>query len=232
MTFESDSGWLSPSSGREPGVPLRGYGIAVQVALLLVAAVNAVEVPALLHRRALAREGAADPQSISLPAYRNADHAVSVLGTLELATLVIAAIAFLAWFYRARRNADGFATVTHRRARAWAFWGWFCPVVNFWFPYQIATDTLRASDRGRDPGWVPESYLLIKLWWAAFVVAGIFDRLVVASHPDNLKSFATHDGFLAVASILTIVAAALAVLVVGRISGSNDRFRQSILAAA
>ncbi len=37
---------------------------------------------------------------------------------------------------------------------------------------------------------------------------------------------------LAVASILTIVAAALAVLVVGRISGSNDRFRQSILATA
>jgi hypothetical protein len=61
---------------------------------------------------------------------------------------------------------------------------------------------------------------------------GIFDRLVVASHPDNLKSFATHDGYLAVASILTIVAAALAVLVVGRISGSNDRFRHSILVTA
>jgi hypothetical protein len=218
--------------GREPGVALRGFGIGVQIALLLVAAVNAVEVPALLHRRALAREGAADPQSISLPDIANADHAVSLLAKLEVAALVIAAITFLAWFYRARKNADGFATVTHRRARAWALWGWICPGVNFWFPYQIATDTLRASDRGPESGWIPRSYVLIKLWWATFIVAGIFDRLVSASHPDNLNSFATHDGLLVAGNILTIVAAALAVQVVGRISASNDRFRQSILATA
>jgi hypothetical protein len=241
MTFESEPGRLSPAaapasptrSGREPGVRLRDYGVAVQVTLLLAATVNVLEIPALLHRRALASEGASDPRSISLSRLERADHAVSVLGKLETTAFVLAAIAFLAWFYVARKNADGFASITHRRARPWAFWGWICPIVNLWFPYEIATDTLRASDRMPGSGRpAPDSYLLINLWWGCFIVLAIFDRMVTAAHPPNLKSFPTHDGFLVADSVMTIITAVLAILVVRRISASNDRFRHAILAAS
>jgi Domain of unknown function (DUF4328) len=33
-----------------------------------------------------------------------------------------------------------------RRSRGWAIGGWFCPAVNLWFPYQIATDVLYEAE--------------------------------------------------------------------------------------
>jgi hypothetical protein len=37
--------------------------------------------------------------------------------------------------------------------------GWFCPVVNFWFPKQIVDDVIAASDP-RTPPLFPRSALL------------------------------------------------------------------------
>ncbi|MFC9283409.1 DUF4328 domain-containing protein [Streptomyces collinus] len=51
-----------------------------------------------------------------------------------------------------RANAEVFAPSKHTKSRGWAAWGWFCPVVNLWFPRRITLDIRDASGRlGRPP---------------------------------------------------------------------------------
>jgi len=59
-----------------------------------------------------------------------------------------------------------------RRSPGWAF-GFFVPVVNLWFPYQVAADTMPPGDARRSTvGW----------WWAFMLLrgAGLITVFVVA----------------------------------------------------
>jgi hypothetical protein len=97
---------------------------------------------------------------------------VSALVTLAV---VVTAVVFLSWLGRARDNAELIAGhASQRLSRGWTIGGWFCPVVNLWFPYQAMTDIYRASARRID---TPSA--VVGLWWAA-VLANIGVRLVVS----------------------------------------------------
>lgn len=65
----------------------------------------------------------------------------------------VTGLAFLAWFRRARINAEGRGW--HQRfARGWTLWGWIVPVVSLWIPLQVMDDIWQASFRaGRAAGW-------------------------------------------------------------------------------
>ena len=63
-----------------------------------------------------------------------------------LLVLLAAGVVFIVWLWRARDNAELFCSGQHRRGRGWVIGGWFCPVVNFWFPKQIVDDVIAASD--------------------------------------------------------------------------------------
>ncbi|WP_448318576.1 DUF4328 domain-containing protein, partial [Streptomyces sp. CO7] len=56
-------------------------------------------------------------------------------------------VVLLLWFHRVRRNAEVFSPGGHRRSRGWVFGGWFLPVVNLWFPFQVTSDIWWASAR-------------------------------------------------------------------------------------
>ena len=55
---------------------------------------------------------------------------------------------FLVWFSRVRHNAGLWGP--QRRSRGWAIGAWFTPVVNLWFPYQIAADAV--TPHADEPG--------------------------------------------------------------------------------
>jgi len=42
----------------------------------------------------------------------------------------------------------------------WAVLGWFVPIVNFWFPYQVVRDCLAPWNENRR---------LVAFWWAAYI---------------------------------------------------------------
>ena len=65
--------------------------------------------------------------------------------------LLAASVVFIVWLWRARGNAELFCYGQHRRGRGWVIGGWFCPVVNFWFPKQIVDDVIAASDPRTPP---------------------------------------------------------------------------------
>ncbi|MGY0501008.1 outer membrane protein assembly factor BamB family protein [Nocardia sp. FBN12] len=93
-----------------------------------------------------------------------------------------AGVTVITWLWRARRNAEALCAARHRRSMAWVIGGWFCPVVNVWFPHTIMSDVWRASDphtppdaldlRGRRAsGWVTAWWLFLLLGWVLGFVA-------------------------------------------------------------
>ncbi|EME99993.1 hypothetical protein H340_13491 [Streptomyces mobaraensis NBRC 13819 = DSM 40847] len=73
------------------------------------------------------------------------------------------------WFRRVRLNAEALAPGTHRFGSGWAAGAWFTPVVNLWFPKQIANDIYRASAPAGPQG-APKG--LLNAWWVSGLVAG------------------------------------------------------------
>jgi hypothetical protein len=96
-----------------------------------------------------------------------------------LLALLAAGVVFIVWLWRARGNAELFCYGQHRRGRGWVIGGWFCPVVNFWFPKQIVDDVIAASDPRTPPRFpdlrrIPRHGLVLAWWliWVASVVRG------------------------------------------------------------
>jgi hypothetical protein len=83
---------------------------------------------------------------------------LEITGLVALATEIV----FIVWFAKAADNAERLF-IPHRRNTIWAILGFFVPVVNFWFPYQVAADLLPPGDPARPiAGW----------WWAWYLAQG------------------------------------------------------------
>ncbi|MFI6939435.1 DUF4328 domain-containing protein [Streptomyces sp. NPDC050418] len=120
--------------------------------------------------------------------------------------------AFLVWFWRVRVNAEVLAADAHSRSRGWAFWGWFVPVVNFWFPYRMALDIWNAGRGSR-----LRSAAVVHAWWLTFTLSRAvfaYRRWAIPGSagersPENEKFFlelgAAADTAEAVAAVLAIV---------------------------
>lgn len=144
-----------------------------------------------------------------------ADALYEASGTVQLATTVATAVVFVVWFHRTRVNAEVFAPEYHTRKRGWAIWGWIVPVVNLWFPRQIASDIWNASadDKPRPKG-------LLNSWWALWIVNLVFGRLAGqryarAAEPEEIKGAIA--GLMA-SDVFNIMAAVLAIFFVRRLT--------------
>jgi len=98
-----------------------------------------------------------------------ADMNIKPLVILSRVVLAATAILFLAWFRRARINAER-STWRQRRARAWVILGWIIPIANLWVPFQLMGDIWRAGlppARQTRVAWLPV------LWWASWLLTGV-----------------------------------------------------------
>lgn len=127
---------------------------------------------------------------------------------------LLCGVFFWIWQFRARDNAESAAgRQSQRRQRGWAFWGWWCPVVSLWFPWQVLADIDRVSP--------PRRYaVLVGCWWPPMLASMIlFDAVIVTTIGDHAPTAAhTHtEGVLLVAAVVCeVVAALLVVTIIGR----------------
>jgi hypothetical protein len=122
---------------------------------------------------------------------RAARHAADPAGTLDWAVVVHAIGSLLTlialvggfvtgsmWLHRARTNAERLGPGrVWTRSSGWAWGGWVCPVVSFWFPFQVVRDTHRnVSPLGTSPvvGW----------WWALYLTFVVFNRIMSSVESD------------------------------------------------
>lgn len=161
---------------------------------------------------------------IGLERLERADRQLTQAGILLLAATAVAGVPFVAWLWRARRNTEFLTNAEHRRSIGWAIGGWVCPVVNLWFPYQIASDVQAASDpRTRPIRDVLERTRggnVVILWWLALLgstfIARISNRLASnATSPESLRPVLT----LAIVSCaLNLLAGLLAIRMIRTIN--------------
>ncbi|MCA2175219.1 DUF4328 domain-containing protein [Nonomuraea glycinis] len=153
------------------------------------------------------------------------DALATVFAVAELATTLLAMVAFMVWLYRVRANAEIITPAEHRRARIWLVAGWIVPIVSWWFPKQIIDDIWTASHRrGLEPS--PRAGL-VTTWWAAWLMGSwtsyVAGRLFLrADEPEAMAAAARFD---VVCIALMLVAAGLAAMVIHKISKVQEARR-------
>ena len=100
---------------------------------------------------------------------------LSVVLVITAVVLIVTGVVFLVWLWRARINAEILGGPdTQRRSRGWTIGAWFCPVVNFWYPYQILADIRRVSAGRR-----PASGMIVGWWWGLMVVSEVIGEIMI-----------------------------------------------------
>lgn len=145
------------------------------------------------------------------------------LGVLLIVAALAAGIVFLVWAWRARVNAESLAGPDSQRLRrGWTFWGWVCPIVNLWFPYQIMVDIYRASSVRK-----PATTAIVGVWWVAMLLneLGQFAVRVTQSGNDVVQSLHDDATWQTIGAVCEVAAAVLIVLIIRQVSEWQDPHR-------
>jgi hypothetical protein len=140
---------------------------------------------------------------------------VAVLTAVPDTVVVLAAgVVFIVWLWFARRNSEVlYGKAGHRRTTVWVGWGWFLPIISFWFPYQVVQDVYRPSTRL--PGTV------VRWWWAAFIAKLYLGQIVLRLYlGDDFSAdkFRTTAVFSTLTAGLGVVAAVLVFRIIKQIT--------------
>ncbi|MEU3460418.1 DUF4328 domain-containing protein [Streptomyces sp. NPDC006733] len=208
---------------KDPG----GLAVAVIVLLACGIAVDLYSLAAAANRLLVANALLSDPFGVSDTRLDTADGLYALSAALQILALLVTGVLFIVWFSRVRVNAEYFDAAGQRKSRGWAVGAWFTPVVNLWFPKQIANDIWDASTPSHpdgSPARAPRT--LLNVWWTLWVTTMILDRILSRLF-DSDTAEALRDG--SVAAIIndgvSIAAAVFAILVVRKLS---DRQRAKV----
>jgi hypothetical protein len=199
---------------------VNGLGTAVAILICLVALAQAVLAASEWYTYKVVKdyvEGPVkDPDRLD-----RADEFVFLAVRGWLLALLAAGVVFIVWLWRARGNAQFFCYGRHRRGRGWVIGGWFCPVVNFWFPKQIVDDVIAASDPRTPPllpdlRRIPRHGLVLAWWltWVATMVRGNVGNPDLAADVQDVSDRVLGASVSTVGAVLVAVCAVLAVRVV------------------
>jgi Domain of unknown function (DUF4328) len=194
----------------------RGLGTAVSILICLVALGEALFAASDWYTYRVVTdylEGPVkDPDRLD-----RADLIAGVVAGGFLLVLLAAGVLFIVWLWRVRRNAELFCAGRHRRSRGWVIGGWFCPVVNFWFPKQIVDDVIAASDprtppRVPDLRGIPRNGLVLAWWitWVASLVTGNLGGTDWAADVPDVDDLVTGASLSTISAVVTAVCAVLA----------------------
>lgn len=135
-------------------------------------------------------------------------------GRYQVIVYLPAAIVFVVWFFRMRRNTGLLAPDRFRNGPGWAIGAWLIPLVNLWMPYRIALDMWGAAtplpaegERYRARTWP------VNLWWGLFVFSVLFNRYAGTKYKDAERLTEIRHSVVQymAADVLHIAAAAAAV---------------------
>ena len=199
---------------------MHGLGTAVSILICLVVLAQAVFAASDWYTYKVVKdyvEGPVkDPDRLD-----RADLVGGLAAGCFLLALLAAGVVFIVWLWRARGNAELFCYGRHRCGRGWVIGGWFCPVVNLWFPKEIVDDVIAASDPRTPPLFpdlrrIPRHGLVLAWWliWVATVVIGNVGPSDLASDVQDVSDQAVGASLSTLGVVLTAVSAVLALRVV------------------
>jgi len=194
----------------------RGLGLAASILICLVAFAEVLVAVSDWYTYRVVKQyidAPVDPGSLD-----RADRVAGVVIVGYMLVLLAAGVVFIVWLWRMRSNAELFCEGQHRHGRGWVIGGWFCPVVNLWFPKQIVDDVIAASDP-RTPPRVPDlsgagrSGTVLVWWitWLAGIGLGNLGGADFASDVPTVDDLLTTAGMSTAGAVVTAVCAVLSV---------------------
>lgn len=135
---------------------------------------------------------------------------------LNLLLFIGIAVVFLIWFYRVRKNAGMWGPQS--LSQGWTIGGWFCPVVNAWFPVRMMRDIWRTSSDDHD---LRHSVAVWTGWWWTFwllaSVTGLHTSTVHPTAPDGTTLDSHQAGVSLDGTWLSAVCLGIAALLMERV---------------
>lgn len=157
----------------------------VCLGVMILLAVGAIRTEHLIYRQV--RQVVADPGSYTWAdvfAAQDQENGINLAWTIGF---FVTAVAFIAWFYRARLNAELYHPTGLKWGHGWAVGGWFVPLLNLIRPYGVARDTLTAfSTPIGQPVRQRRTSALLTAWWLLFVVSVVGFEALRLWEPDTL----------------------------------------------
>ncbi|MEV0704707.1 DUF4328 domain-containing protein [Saccharopolyspora sp. NPDC050389] len=180
--------------GAEQHRPVTGIAAAAKILISLVLVGDVLNAVSAWRTHLVVRDYLAG--NATTADLDSADVFTTVVSIPALPMYIAAGVVFLIWLWRARINAELLGgRSAHRRSRGWVIGGWFGPVVNLWFPYQVVSDIWRASAPRRP---VPGG--LITAWWVLFVAVTLIGQILLRSSLEEI----TEQGLQETANLSTL----------------------------
>lgn len=207
--------------------PVRDLGAVASILISATSAMAVVFAAVLWHSNSVVHGYAAGEAGVTDEDLTASDLLVGVASLVFVVLALAAAVVFVVWLWRARRNAEALSPVHHRRRRGWIIGGWVCPIVQLWFPYQIAQDVWRGSREAATADderlFVVARSRLVLAWWLAWVTAVVLDRVVARTEPESPEAYQSMTNVNIVGTAVTVLAGVLVILVIREISGWQTR---------
>lgn len=150
---------------------------------------------------------------------------------VSIATIVL----FLVWLYRAHKNLLSLKPTHLDFSPGWAVGWWFIPFLNLVKPYQVVREVWWESDPEipDGPGFLSASLhyapTYMGFWWGFWIASNILSN--VASRvfdPENTESLPFSGAWFFISSLVTAIAAVLAIVVVRDISRRQAERRENL----
>jgi hypothetical protein len=217
--------------------PLRARATWAQLTLFAVIVAGGLAVLSDAAERSLLRD--LETGVAGLAEANANDQRQLLVGVIVLACYVVAAIPFIAWLHRAYSNLRPLGAGELRYGTGWAIGAWFVPILGLFRPKQIANDVWRASDPELPPSaaglWAGRSVPTVLWFWWAFFIAGwvlaqVASRLSLSG--ETLEQLRAANGVAMLSDLITIAGAALAIVVVRRVTARQEARAARLRAAA
>lgn len=162
----------------------------------------------------------------------------SILGFLATITV------FLIWMYRSYENLKPLGTAHTEYSSGWAVGSWFVPFLNLVRPYGIIKEIwfgsdpddidIESSPLGSTLEMAKVAAPMFGLWWAMWIISNVFNNIStrLGLRSSTLDDHITSFWLDIIASVLTIVAALLAINVVNAITKRQEERYKRLAASA
>jgi hypothetical protein len=204
--------------------PVRTVATTTIVLLVAVCATNAFATWTSWHSYEVADDYVSGEPGVGVAELVGAENTETSAMWLTVLAVAAAGVALLTWVWRARINAERISSAEHRLSRGWTIGGWFCPVVNLWFPRYVVDDIWRTSR----PGVPTDTYRvdglehsgLVRAWWYTILVTAALslDLHVKPRGPATVETLKTDAVYDTIGTAVLVVAAVLLTQVIRQIT--------------
>lgn len=196
--------------------PLRQRTTATTVLLVLTCVASVFDAWSDWNNYQVVEDYLAGAPGVGMADLVGADDLSTIAAVLVLITYPLTGAVFLLWLWKARLNAEQIEWDGHRLGRGWTIGGWFCPVVNLWFPYRVVDDIWRVSR----PDGVLDPSTPVRRWWFAWIATGVASMWLLRASREEASASMLKEVAVAntVATALQCLAGVFVVLVIRRIA--------------